>query len=473
MSEENSVWKLKVTLCWLCWFILIWLAEPTKLFSVGLVTDFSYAMIITSILIVVTRAGVSSVAFWVVCVAAGPLLAPLVTVDILGFDIFNTRAIWLQSPDKYAKPLLYGATVVWYLSLALDGPIEGTTSSKGSTNARHRSMLPWTIYLVLFVTGGLALGAAILADPHLQFIGRASYNEIHAQQSQTFAFAGAGYLVLSFAALALHFDINDLESNKNVRRVASFIFWLFLGASTLWLLSKGNRSEAAGVLLVLFIIYSARLATWLRILIGFGGFLIVAAIGYLRLLIDPFEYIARSTIALPGGVDYVMIGYVAGFDLFSRGILNLPFGSTYVSHLERLPPNFLGLERPDVTYDILYDAVLVKGSYLQGGEYFLLEPLLNAGLGALAVTAIGVAVFFSWCTREISRYTIFRSRGLAFVVATSGVAGMFRYLWYGLTPGFKIIVISFIVGFVLQSIRNWAILPLLKGRGSGEEFDQL
>ena len=260
MNNPISSRKIVLALCWLSWFTLICLIEPIHSISNVLVNAFSYGLVVTSIITVIFRSGFMSVAFWVVFVAAAPLLAPLITVDILGFEYFNTRAVWLQDPDKYVKPLLFGSSVVLYLSLALDDSSASSKEHSPFILDRHELELPWTVYIVLFATGCLSLGSAVLADPHLQVIGQASYNEIHSQQSQSFAFAGAAYLVLSFAALVLHFDIMDLESDKNIRRVGAFIFWFFLITSTLWLLSKGNRSEAAGVLLVLFLVYSTKIA---------------------------------------------------------------------------------------------------------------------------------------------------------------------------------------------------------------------
>lgn len=412
------------------------------------ITGVSAAIAIAAIAISLYRTGFQGYTFWITLIAAYPVITPFIVVQVLGFTYFSGRAQDLQAPETMSVPLLLASLATLFFSLAINSRlirIPRTEVSEGVSAARPR--LTWLVLGSITV-----LAFAWLTEPGPP-VWRASYADLMTFRIPGTNFAGAAWAVASCINLSIYLALRRC-SFRNIRRLSAFLFWAASLLSILYLLAHARRSEVAGYIILLFCVFGPATRNFVKILLVVSALVSLSAIGYLRESTALADYLASEYIHLPGGAGNILIGYIVAFNLVGSGDLALTPGTTYAGHILRLPPSVLGLERPPTAYEHVHDSIP-----LSGGEYFLIEPLLNFGVTGVIVYLIGFVVLTNWSISVIRKYVIQPNSVGKFVVAGTFLALEFRTLWYGAGAVIKALIIAaglaFLVHLAVRVVMRW------------------
>lgn len=193
---------------------------------------------------------------------------------------------------------------------------------------------------------------------------------------------------------------------------------------TVWVLLHGERVDIMGFYVYLLIRYCVRRGYRINYrFISHFGIVILAAF---CLLI----YIGESRVGKGGTFNFSRllssvfsqgtasdVGYVfnSAIDFTGKGaLLN---GRTYITYIQGMVPILDQPERAGAIIQNLYKTA--------GGEYILVEPLINFGYA-------GVILFTNLCLMLVNFFlkkkNAYRAIVLSFLISTA-----FRYIWYGLT----------------------------------------
>jgi len=414
-----------------------------------------------SVVVALARGGFQHYPFWITMIAAYPVITPFVVVSLLGFPYFSGRAQELQDPQVLAAPMLLASLACLYLSIAVSSKrIDIGRRTAPWSNSASSGQLAW-----LVITSILVMGSAWLTEPGPP-VWLVPYAEMMTYRFPGTDFAGAGWAVASVINLALYLSLRGGRC-KNLRRLSTTVFWGTTLVSIIYLLAHARRSEVAGYIVLLLCVFGPTSRSTTKGLLLFAGLAALSAVGYLRESTTLADYLASDYIHLPGGAGNVLIGYIAAFTLIDSSALSLVPGETYVGYILRLPPSVLGLERPPTAYDYVHAQVP-----LSGGEYFLIEPLLNFGAIGVILYLTGFVAMTNWSVSVISRYEgTFKSIG-QFVLAGTFLALQFRTLWYGLGAVIKALILAaglvFVAYVVVQGVRQWRNQWFNAHGGSGQ-----
>lgn len=413
------------------------LALPTLL-GVQIASDVAAAVTLAALAISLARGGVRGFPFGITAVAAYPALTPFIKCNVLGYSYFSGWATEFQSPSLVVVPLLTSSIACLFIAVFV-------TDTKPSLSRvvvfpRSKSTAGTLASVAAIVASVLFF--AWLTEPG-GIVGEVSYADIIAGRLNGTDFAGAAWVCMSVLAVGL--SVRAAPSlGPRARFVLRAIVVLGLFLSAAYLLLHARRSELTGLALLLFVLFTQRMSRLKLAVASALGLFAIAAVGYLRAP-DPLAHLEPDAVELPGAPENVFVGYVVGNTLRDRGEISITPGETYLGYIEALPPSFLGLPRPPTAYDYVRDQV-----QLIGGQYFLLEPVLNFGIfGILPYLWLFVGAT-NWSIHSIERY-FSGSCGLGpFVLGSSFIAMIFRTVWYGPAGIIKTVIIAGLVaGFIL------------------------
>lgn len=437
------------------------------LFLAQLILDVSYAnelFYYVSIIIVLFaffvsyyRDNKSYVIPFVVSISIYPIITPFISQDLLKFKYFSGYGIFMQEKAIIATPLLYASLLALYLSVSLNIEsisrkklIKKNISSsqiKGNIISKKYNKRP--LFYLLIISSMMVCFFAWLTEPG-GFIYNTSYADIIESRIKGAPFAGAAWAGFVALCLMIYVRISNSYSYSNYTMNIKIIFWLTIVLSVLYLIGHGRRVEASGFVFLLAIIFGTKI-------FGFQGratkkksrifiyvaviFTIFAFIGYARNSVG-IDFLSESSyFSLPGGGGNVTIGYIAAWWLSEKEKISIFPGETYISHLIRLPPAFLGFERPPLTYDYIE-----KHVKLIGGEYFLNEPMINFGITGMFFYVFLFAYFFNKSIIAIKNYCVGNGNAVAFMMSAMFIILIFRTMWYGLGSLIKGEIIAVMIG---------------------------
>lgn len=375
------------------------------------------------------RGGITGYPLWITLMVAYPILTPPIVQGVIGLPYFSARATGYQDPEHLAAPVLIAAVCALFLSVAISrAPVAADVPATRGAD----------LWLVLVAAGG-TLFFGWLTEPGRP-MGLADYADIRAGRIPGTPFAGGAWLVFAAYSVALWHRVSSAAPHRN-RRWKLFALSASLAFSLLWLLSHARRSEPTGFLILLLCLFGHRMGRGRVLLYGGAAFVALAAIGYLRNGQDIFGLLSGQYVHLPGAPGNVLIGYVAAYWQHVGGGIPMLWGESYAGHVLRLPPAFLGLPRPPIAYDYVQAVVP-----LTGGEYLLIEPMLNGGIGGMIPYLVVFTVAVNASIRAIRRYWHGQAGTLAFLLATATLGMLFRTAWYGAGAWIKTVIIAGLVG---------------------------
>lgn len=405
---------------------------------------FCYVVAISAILVASIRGGVDAYPFWTTLIASYPVLAPFIIQDILGFELFSARAASFQTPEMMVAPLMVAALSALLLSTAVARTSLNPFSAV-KTNGGHRNLLLWvclgTMAMVFF---------AWLTEPGLP-VGLATYSELRAQRYQGTNFAGGAWATFAVFSLGLYVKLEtSARAKKNFGRL---IFWTGVVVSLGWLVSHARRSEVAGFLIFLITVFGGLVSNRVKMVAGLAMLLPIAAVGYFRNL-ENFQNVVglveQEYFHLPGAPGNILIGYVCAYNLVGQKALSWFYGSTYMDHILRLPPSFLGLDRPPEAYDYIEEIV-----NLIGGEYFLIEPYLNFGIVGIVVYLLLFVLAVNWSMRGVRFYWDGERGIMRFMLSGIFLVLIFRTMWYGLYALIKGFIMAALIAFGFMMVQGF------------------
>ena len=379
------------------------------------------------------RAGLHGPAFWFTIAAAFVLVSPLFAYA-LGYHYYSELTRQYQSMSAMSIAILEGSLAVVILAVLITPhPVAAYSYGKEAFRIQYG---PFTSGLGLLGSCVALVFCAWLTD-NGPILGLADYAESRTNEFSDVRFAGGAWALFSVLAAYFYLGIRRAKGTFVLRA----LFYLSIAVSLVWLLLHGRRSETLGFILFLFCILSSpRKAisspgTGRRILLP--DFLTLrtmalvtivglsAAIGYYRTTLT-WQFTKSDYVQPPGGAGNNLLTYLASFDIAHRSGFGIYPGETYVNHLKNLPPQFVGLDRSPDAY-----MILSKKIRLIGGQYWLMEPVMNFGGLGIAVYSVLIAFLASCSIRGIRR-CLFNSGGLGgFLQGGVFISLMFRTLWYG------------------------------------------
>lgn len=424
----------------------------TSLLIVGLYSSLGYfippqvvylatAIAVISIGIAYTRGGLEGYPFWVTIITAYPTVTPFIVNFILGFRNFSGRALEFQDNGIIAEPLIIAALTSLFMSVAIT---KKTIKLKDyiveNVCTRNMASVTW-----LFGTSLAVLFFSWLTEPGPP-IGIVSYTELRTYRIPGTDFAGAAWAVCSVLNLAIYLSILN-SSTENTIGISKWIFWVTMLVSILYLLSHARRSEVSGYLIFILFIFGPRMVPSKKLSFGIVVLALVSAIGYVRNYQTPISPENEHYVHLPGGSGNVVVGYVVAYELIKKGEISIIPGTTYLGHIVRIPPGILGLKRPPIAYDYVNNVVP-----LSGGEYYLIEPILNFGILGIVFYLIIFVAIVNWTVITVVKYADEAANLVRFIIASTFLVMLFRTLWYGFGAVFKALIISIMIGFMIALI---------------------
>ncbi len=397
------------------------------------------------------RAGVHGPAFWFTFASAYVLLSPLFAYS-MGYQFFSESGRTYQTIDIMSIPVLEGALATMILAVTMSA-LPVAAGAPGEFDLRLR-LGPWTSAAFLVFSCAAIVFFAWLATPG-PIIGMETYSEIRADRYSNVRFAGSAWAAFSVLAVYFYLGVRRARGAFVLRILFGFSIAVSLG----WMFLHGRRSEPLGYLLFLFCILSSARRMNLRqagtklwklpdfvsmktIALGVVV-LLFAAMGYFRTSLS-WNFGKADFLQAPGGSGNNLLVYVSTFDIAHRGGFGIYPGQTYVNQLIDLPPEFMGFERAPDAYSLLSEKV-----NLVGGQYWLMEPVMNfGGVGILLYTLL-IGWLGSLSVRAIRR-CLFEDGSLhGFLQGGIFLALMFRILWYGPSAEINGAVMALIAGIGL------------------------
>lgn len=409
-------------------------------------------LILVALYLAWRRGGWAGAPFLVSAVFSYPLLSPFIAIDVLGVQYFSGYAVFVQRVDVYGPLVFLGAMAILYVSLS----VELVKYKEDPIGVRY-SIRRESLFFLMLVSCVLAMVFAYIGDAAEITIVSESYGDVVQSRNKAFAFAGGAWSVLMTIALLLYLHAGSERRGGRDYLVAG-VFYAAVVISAAYLLLHGRRVELTGFVLVVLLLLGTKGMSWRLLLLAVPFVFALDFVGTVRVGDVGLQTSmgGQQYDSLPGGVGNVMAGYVAGYWLVENEVMDMFYGSTYFDHLLRLPPVFLGLERPPLAYDYVENYFV-----LVGGEYFLLEPLLNFGVIGTAVFSVLVVMLINWSIRGLGVAT--RGGAIRIFVSATFISMLFRTAWYGITPLIKALIIAAILGAVFE----FAITSRAKKDASG------
>lgn len=411
----------------------------------------SWGMIVLAGVVLIARGATDlSPATWIVLLAAYPIMVPLLTLDVLGFAAFATGSGAHQSIEAITVPTLIGASGTLFLAICLS--VQPISLPSRSALLRRSLTISGGTALTLFCCAVACFFAANLIDAPIETLqlGQVSYRDLKGARDDTLNVASG--LVMVFGALSAMALIGVQSAqgvSQGLRRACTLGFALLTALVACWQILAASRIEVVGLLLLVYLIFAHRLHGLIRLGLVIAAVGALALVGYFRTLVGLLAYLSRDFISWPGGVENVFNTYAFGLSAVKDGTVPLQLGQTYLNLIERLPPQFLGLTRPDRAYDIA-----AAHTHLIGGEYFLFEPFLNfLGFGVVAAL---LAVVWA-VNRAIRALGLFLTNGQGYFGALISLVLFtvcFRMLWYGLEHTVKVLLLTALIGLPLAMLES-------------------
>lgn len=426
-------------------YLLVYLAhDNTQLLSNHNAHYLGVILILVALFIGWKRGGFFGAPFLLSFIIAYPLLAPFIAIDVLGYRYFSGYAGFVQEVEFYAPAVFMGALLLLYAAIAISPLRSSSQVLVGRVNISPDALL-WLV--ILSVT--FALIFAYLGDYGEGTILTQSYLDVVASRDRALAFTGGAWAV--FMVLGYYLALYG-KTRYAGAEILTAVFYVGLGLAAVFFLLHGRRVELAGYAVFLMLSWAGSGLRVKNLVLVLLGVLVLDYVGNIRLGDSQLHWFSTSVDfnSLPGGAGNIAVGYVAAFWLVEKGGFELLLGQTYLDQLIRLPPAFLGLDRPPLAYDYVND-----NFRLIGGEYFLMEPLINFGIIGLPVFVI----IFSWITNFMLGLMRDGSQGEGIVlllVAGTYIALSYRTVWYGISPLVKPLIIAFLVGFAFDFSRRRA-----------------
>lgn len=393
---------------------------------------------ITACLIAFYRGGIYSPVFWFTLSAGYVLLSPLFSYS-LGYSWYSVAARQYQTLPAMSIPMLEGALAVFILSVSMNSLEISARPGEGGPQFRSR-FGPSTNCIWLLIACAALLFFAWLAEPG-PIIGMVDLAESRSSRFAGTRFAGGAWALFSVLSVYFYLGISSPRTPKALRLTLRAVFYLSVAASLAWLLLHAHRSETLGFLLYLYCVLktprkkkSAKLDVRRlqlpefinRRTVALGVVvLLFAAIGYYRTTLT-WQFEKADFVQSPGGAANNFLGYVTAFDIAHRSGFGIYPGQTYFNQLLDTPPQFMGLPQAPDAYDILSTKV-----NLIGGEYWLMEPVMNFGGLGIAVFAFVIA-WLATCAIHALRRAFFKDGAIhSYLQGGIFITLMFRVLWYG------------------------------------------
>jgi len=424
----------------LCCMLLLWGVNELYLPQAWLL-KLSYLIILLSVAISFLRGGVHSYLFWVTLIGAYPLLPPILSIEILGYDHFSAFATKYQSNSNLIIPMLLGAFSMLFFACTISSEqvrlIEDFSGLEGVGSNYSKY---WLVICCILV-----VAFSFLSDPSFSFVGYSKYSEIVDERSDLARFAGGAWGISVLFGYMMLLSIKSIRVNSSKM---TLMYWSSVLVSALWLLIHARRVEVIGVFLFFFV-FKIRGKTILTYIVTFVFLGLLGLLGYIRNHSDIYAFIkSLPFFPFPGGAENATIGWVVATSATTSGDLPLLLGESYLGHVLRLPPSFLGLERPITAYH--YVAQFVK---LQGGEYFLIEPFINFSVFGVCLYLILFVMTVNYCIRSIRNSSLRIGDGVSLILSATFFFLIFRTMWYGLGSIIKGEIIALLIILAFFSMR--------------------
>jgi len=416
-------------------------AETAYRVGVGLLTF--------SIIVAIVRGGVQSWVFVITVACVYPALTPWLARSVLGYRWYTGLQIPLQTVFYEGEPVLVAGLACSAMAFGLARPLRVINAPwvPVSMEWGHRAVA---------IAAAAGIGAMVFAyvtEPG-GIVYFSSYAQIQSDHLKAVPFASGAWAV--FACVGLYFWVQSLSAGSGIRvKWMQRWFWVSIGGSCLYLLLHAHRSELLGFAFLMIGVSAGRIPRW-KVVVAAGllvvGLVVVGDIRSRVYSLDLGADLGADAYALPGGPGNVSIGWVSEYWLLQSGRLHVWPGETYLGHLIRLPPSFLGLERPPTAYDYvdMYTPLI-------GGEYFLNEPMLNFGIAGIAF----YIVVFVWVARR-AQLAVARGTLRGFVYGGTFMALIMRTLWYGIGALVKSEIVALLVVGALALL--WLTARQARGR---------
>ncbi len=387
-----------------------------------------------------------SPALWLFLLSAYPVAAPLLSLDVLGYDAFASGTRTYQSPQAITVPVLLGASASCLLALHLPTTRIGPVSQSGARAlSPHGALLLFGLAVL-----GLLLASAWDAPPSLRRLGEIGYRDLKAARDDVWNIAsGLVFVFGALATMALRLVLAQPHLGARLRLWGLLGFVVVAVLCVSWQILSASRIEAAGLLLLIYVSLGARVPVALRLALAAATIGLLALVGYVRTLAGLLAYLSRDFVSWPGGVENVFNTYAYGLNALRHGEIDLQFGQTYLHLIQRLPPKFFAPDRPPRAYDLVADQ-----TRLIGGEFYLTEPYLNAaGLGVLIFVG-GLIWAYRAALRSLAPLTGAASGMVGQFLALVLFTVCFRLFWYGLEHGIKVLMLALLVAIPLALFQH-------------------
>jgi hypothetical protein len=393
---------------------------------------------ISACLIAFYRGGIYTPVFWFTLAAAYVLLSPLFSYS-LGYEWYSVAARQYQTLSAMSIPTLEGALAAFMLAVSMSALPISAKSVVGENRFRSRFGPRTNCFWLLFACVGV-LFFAWLAEPG-PIVGMVDLAESRSNRFSGTRFAGGAWALFSVLSVYFYLGITSDRTGKIMRLTMRAVFYLSIGAGLVWLILHARRSETLGFMLYLYCVLNTpkkKATSKLEVrqlpmpefinrrTVALGLIvLLFAAIGYYRTTLT-WQFEKADFVQSPGGVANNFLGYVTAFDIAHHSGFGIYPGQTYLNQLQDIPPQFMGLPQAPDAYDILSKKV-----NLIGGEYWLMEPVMNFGGLGIALFA-GVISWLATCAIRAMRRAFYKDGAIhSYLQGGIFITLMFRTLWYG------------------------------------------
>jgi hypothetical protein len=279
-------------------------------------------------------------------------------------------------------------------------------------------------------------------------IGVVKYEEAVQEHFEGTPFAQAAWAVFVVLSLGLYAKL-QLANRRMMRRLSRWLYFTGITLSYIYLLAHGRRGTPTGYLIVIYCCFGSHMSMKKKVFFVTTIGMMLAVIGYVRNLLNPMEYLVKEHLHLPGGPGNVLITYITGYAMQAHDLLKaFKPGETYMGWLMSIPPKFLGLYRPPTAYDYVFDFM----PSLQGGAYFMMEPVMNFGvIGAVIYLILFIAIA-NWSIKKVRFFLSGNGSMFSFLIAGTFMTLIFKTMWYGLGSVIKGIFIAVMVGFTYLTV---------------------
>lgn len=445
------------------WFVITFITTIMLFLClfVGFGSDFTslfllwsgYFLTALAISVGAVRSGIYGYGFWLPVIAGYPLLTPLLVQSLLGIEYFSFFARELQSVERLGEPIFVASLACIVLSICVHDPHKYNEKYRSFRRRIRKSVIGKdTACLLLVLSIPMIIIFAWATEPG-RIVGQVAYRQLMDERISGLRFAGGAWVVFEVVGLAAY-----LSLRKRGRGLLKACYWIATFVSFVWLFLHARRSETIGFALLLFCLFRPSriqvrqiLRRWLNIRTAVFGVIVLmfSLIGYYRTTLDFSALNQDDYVQAPGGSGNNLLTYIAGFHLYKNDRLSSWPGETYWWHLVNLPPeaitSALGGSKAPSAY-----SVVERSIPLMGGEYWLMEPMMNFGYFGIGGYALLIGFVARSCVRKLRRYLASAATFHSFVQAATFLALIFRTLWYGPDAMINGAIMALIVGGGVQ-----------------------